>query len=301
MLYMDMKFGGRGKIAAWDEDPHTPTELVHFFKLFALQHAAPFATIVVWCDSKQLGMVNEAFIASGFHSVQSIFWYKKDQQQNMGAHMMVPSVEVGLMAFLTGATTNNQYRHSINLPVNPFDRHNIVIGPGQRTYDRNAEGKVINVCQKPAYLSEYFAARYLQPNSWVYVAGSGAGGDVMGFMNTGHNVLAMEKDAPQLKAMMANLRKYVPKSQLSKVVTVKELEDAKNNPDGPTEFQYACGNCKSLQEHPIEDMCSFCSIQLCQMCRPKDADTKCPVCDGVFLKPAADAGAIGQLQPPPTE
>ena len=106
-------------------------------------------------------MVHEAFIASGFHSVQSIFWYKKDQQQNMGAHMMVPSVEVGLMAFLTGATTNNQYRHSINLPVNPFDRHNIVIGPGQRTYDRNAEGKVINVCQKPAYLSEYFAARYL--------------------------------------------------------------------------------------------------------------------------------------------
>ena len=36
----------------------------------------------------------------------------------------------------------------------------------------------------------------------------------MGFMNSGHNVLAMEKDAPQLKAMMANLRKYVPKSQL---------------------------------------------------------------------------------------
>ena len=78
--------------------------------------------------------------------------------------------EVGLLAFLTGATTNNQYRHSINLPVNPFDRHNIVIGPGQRTYDRNAEGKVLNVCKKPAYLSEYFAARYLQPNSWVHVA-----------------------------------------------------------------------------------------------------------------------------------
>ena len=71
MLYMDMKFGGRGKIAAWDEDPHTVTELVHFFKLFALQHATPSATIVVWCDSKQLGMVHEAYIASGFHSVQS--------------------------------------------------------------------------------------------------------------------------------------------------------------------------------------------------------------------------------------
>ena len=73
MLYMDMKFGGRGKIATWDEDPHTSTELVHFFKLFALQHAAPFATIVVWCDNKQLGMVNEAYLASGFHSVQSIY------------------------------------------------------------------------------------------------------------------------------------------------------------------------------------------------------------------------------------
>ena len=65
-------------------------------------------------------------------------------------------------------------------------------------------------------------------------------------MNTGHNVLAMEKDAPQLKAMMANLRKYVPKSQLSKVVTVKELEDGKNDPDAPPEFLHACENCKVL-------------------------------------------------------
>ena len=301
MLYMDMKFGGRGKIAAWDEDAHTATELVHFFKLFALQHAAPFATIVVWCKSTQLGMVEESMLASGFHSVQSIFWYKKDQQQNMGAHMMVPSVEVGLMAFLTGATQSNQYRHSINLPVNPFDRHNIIVGPGQRTYDRNAEGKVINVCQKPAYLSEYFAARYLSPNSWVYVAGSGAGGDVMGFMNAGHNVLAMEKDAAQLKAMMANLRKYVPKSQLSKVVTVKELEDAKLNPEDPPAFKFGCGNCKVLQEHPIVDMCAFCSTQLCQMCRPKGDDRKCPVCDGDFLAAGKDVSAVGALADAPVE
>ena len=70
---MEMKFGGRGKYAAWDEEPHTLVELVHFFKLFSLQHAAPFATIVVWCESKQLGMMNDAFVQSGFHSVQSIF------------------------------------------------------------------------------------------------------------------------------------------------------------------------------------------------------------------------------------
>jgi hypothetical protein len=301
MLYMDMKFGGRGKYAAWDEDPHTPTELVHFFKLFALQHSAPFATIVVWCESTQLGMVKDAMLASGFHSVQSIFWYKKDQQQNLGAHMLVPSVEVGLMAFLTGATQSNQYRHSINLPVNPFDRHNIIVGPGQRVYDRNADGKVINVCQKPAYLSEYFASRYLQPNSWVYVAGSGAGGDVMGFMNAGHNVLAMEKDAPQLKAMMANLRKYVPKSQLNKMVTVKELEDAKENPDGVPEFQFACGHCKALQEVPIADMCSFCSTQLCQTCRPTGGLGKCPVCDGDFSASGKDAPVVGDLAGAPTE
>jgi hypothetical protein len=256
---------------------------------------------VVWCDNNQLDMVNEAYLASGFHSVQSIYWYKKDQQQNMGAQMMVPAVEVGLLAFLMGATQSNQYRHSINLPVNPFDRHNIIVGPGQRVYDRSTEGKVINVCQKPAYLSEYFAARYLSPNSWVYVAGSGAGGDVMGFMNAGHNVLAMEKDAVQLKAMMANLRKYVPKSQLNKVVTVKELEDAKLNPEDPPEFQFGCGHCKALQEQPIVDMCAFCSIQLCQLCRPKADDRKCPVCDGDFFANAKDASVVGDLGPLPTE
>ena len=123
----------------------------------------------------------------------------------------------------------------------------------------------------------------------------------MGFMNAGHNVLAMEKDAPQLKAMMAYLRKYVPKSQLSKMVTVKELEDAKENPDGNPEYQFACVHCKALQEVPIADMCGFCSTQLCQMCRPKGEDTKCPVCDGSFWRKGPDVPSVGDLAAPPTE
>ena len=225
MLYMDMKFGGRGQIVAWDEEPHTKEELIHFFKLFSLQHAAAFATVIVWCKVEQVGMVSEAMTASGFHSVQTLYWYKKDQQQNMGGHLRVPAVEVGVICYLTGANLSNQYRNSIKLPKNPYERHNLIIGPGQRQYDRDSEGKVINVCQKPAYLSEYFASCYLQPSSWVFVAGSGAGGDVMGFMNAGHNVVAMENDERQMKAMMANLRKYKPVSQLNKVVTVKGLED----------------------------------------------------------------------------
>ena len=68
-------------------------------------------------------------------------------------------------------------------------------------------------------------------------------------MNAGHNVLAMEKDAPQLKAMMANLRKYVPKSQLSKVVTVKELEDAKLNPEDAPEFKF--GSARLCRRSPL--------------------------------------------------
>ena len=114
---MDMKFGGRGKIAAWDEEPHTKEELIHFFKLFSLQHAAPFATVIVWCKVEQVGMVSEAMTASGFHSVQTLYWYKKDQQQNMGGHLRVPAVEVGVICYLTGANLSNQYRNSIKLPT----------------------------------------------------------------------------------------------------------------------------------------------------------------------------------------
>ena len=94
--------------------------------------------------------------------------------------------------------------------------------------------------------------------------------------------------------MMANLRKYVPKSQLSKVVTVKELEDDKKDPECPSEFRHACGQCKALQEQPI-DMCGWCSASLYQTCRPNDGETKCPVCDGCFLAKGPEAPLVGRV------
>ena len=95
--------------------------------------------------------------------------------------------------------------------------------------------------------------------------------------------------------MMANLRKYAPKTQLSKVVTVKELEEAKEKPEGVADFQHECGQCKALQELPIDAMCSFCSTQLCQTCRPKEGENKCPVCDGCFCASGLEAPSAGPI------
>ena len=63
----------------------------------------------------------------------------------------------------------------------------------------------------------------------------------------------------------------------------------------------SCHWCKVLQEEPIADMCAFCSTQLCQTCRPKGEDRKCPVCEGDFLANGKDAPVIGELSGAPVE
>ena len=80
------------------------------------------------------------------------------------------------------------------MPADPLQRHNIIIGPkmGKRAVD--VDEKEINVCEKPAYLSEWILRKLTKPGDTVVVAGFGAGGDLRGALNAGCNVLAIEQD-----------------------------------------------------------------------------------------------------------
>ena len=85
-------------------------------------------------------------MGAAYGHIQPIYWYKCEQNQQLAAHLRVPAVEVGLIAFHGAVTSFTPY---INLPMDLYERHNIVIGPGQRTYIRNGEGVVVNPCQLP--------------------------------------------------------------------------------------------------------------------------------------------------------
>ena len=283
MLYWDMKFGR--KYAGWDAEAHTEGELEHVFKTFCLVNKTiRLHTAVIWCEVFQCAVVAKALEAANYSHVQPIYWYKYEQNQQLAAHLRVPAVEVGMIAY-HGVVS--QFSTFINLPMDLYDRHNIVIGPGQRTYIRSPEGDVINPCQKPAYLAQYFGKHYCQPNANVVVLGSGAGGDVQGLMNAGLKVHAIEQDAKQAQAMMAHLRTYKPSDQLAKIVPSGHI-CSKPEPAEEEEkvvvvvVDVKCDKCDTAAKYPPALKCHSCGDMVCPTCIPASESKVCPVCDGAL-------------------
>ena len=167
-----------------------------------------------------------------------------------------------------------------------YDRHNIVIGPGQRMYIRTSEGAIINPCQKPPYLSEYFGQHYCQPDSNAVVFGSGAGGDVQGLMNAGLKVHAIELDPKQSNAMMAHLRTYKPSFQLGKIVTSEKVrgkgEQEEESKQVEKIVEVKCSQCEKDTQSPPAQQSHSCAAFVCTPCTPRIDTKECPVCDGTF-------------------
>ena len=283
MIYWDMKFGK--SYADWDAEPHSEGELEHVLKTFCLVNKHTyFHVAVIWCDYRQVAMVEKALESASYNHIQPIYWYKVEQNQQLAAHLRVPAVEVGLIAFHGQVTAFSSY---INVPMDLYDRHNIVLGPGQRTYIRNTEGVVVNPCQKPPYLAEYFGQQYCQPHANVVVLGSGAGGDVQGLMNAGLKVHAIEQDQKQSTAMMAHLRTYKPSCQLNKIISSsrvrgvqpEEVEEVKLEAK-PVDVK--CGKCDKETQVPPGQQCHSCGAYVCLPCIPSADAKECPVCEGIF-------------------
>ena len=81
-----------------------------------------------------------------------------------------------------------------SLSKNPVERQNIIMGPSKRVLSKNAQGKAINIHEKPDWLAEAILAQYTKPGQWIVVGGFGAGGEVRGALNAGLNVVAIEND-----------------------------------------------------------------------------------------------------------
>ena len=69
------------------------------------------------------------------------------------------------------------------------------------------DGEVINDCQKPIELARLLISNHISPGGNVLVLGSGAGGEVLGAVAAGCNVVCVEKDEKQYNGLIAHLVK----------------------------------------------------------------------------------------------
>ena len=118
---------------------------------------------------------------------------------------------------------------------------------------------------------EAILAQYTRPGQWVYVGGFGAGGDIRVGLNAGLNVVAIEKDPAQFHATVANMRSFVPDSNLCNVHTHEQLVFGCKNmqlADDDDEDEGQGRKCVGCHKSFTKEM------RVCTMC----GDGGCPKC-----------------------
>jgi hypothetical protein len=147
----------------------------------------------------------EAMRALNFKDITPFFWHKTDHTAVGLPDNFVSSCE---MAVMGRYRNKGQTMTRITLPVEPRKRHNFIEMKTVPTFKRYASGEVVNPCEKPTGLSEFFAKSFCFENDWCMIAGGGAGGDARGCIKAGMNVAIFEKDRPQYEFLVNDLKTY---------------------------------------------------------------------------------------------
>ena len=272
---MDLKYGL--KVAPWDQEAYTMEELGKIIDGFKYATKAAVWTIILWCEIGQVGEIRALLETPdiGYQNVQTFFWYKPDMNVVGPVFKRTPAVEVCLIGH-RGPT--NGYATQFSLSKNPVERQNIIMGPSKRVLSKNAQGKAINIHEKPDWLAEAILAQYTKPGQWIVVGGFGAGGEVRGALNAGLNVVAIENDPEQYGPTVSNLRSFVPSGNLGMVHTQAHLafgythmafhEEEEEKPAEPLALAEPMTLCPSCNNNYMDDTC------FCVTC----GDGGCPSC-----------------------
>ena len=271
MIIFDTPYGvGR---AEWDTEPLPADDLATIFKQFEAINQAPCSTAVVWADWEFIHSYKPVFQNSCFKKeIHPVYWHKTNQNTEGAPDRHTFAVEVFLMGRMK---CNDKALDPCTLDYNPMQRHNILTGPTLSTYKRNAEGQKINIHEKPTYLARQLATMFCSPGDWVIVCGSGAGGEVFGCIEAGCNVVAIDKDEVQVKALCANLLTYDAEQALKadrEMAKNANRKTLKGDPKAKKLIANACPNCGVAQEGLVRGDCAECDKALCSVCAVLSSD-----------------------------
>jgi len=136
---------------------------------------------------------------------------------------------------------------------------------------------------------ELLLKNHTNPGDWVLVVGAGAGGEVLGAIAAGLNVVAVERDPRQFKALKGRLNQLVveneanlsaPKQKMKKK-SKKKISEEKQQPEeeapGSGSVGGSCTVCGKMSSD-LQDLaqCVSCSCVLHKKCTQSESA-------GVFL------------------
>ena len=202
---------------------------------YAAQNAASAWGIFLWHTPEQTAMFVEVLKAHGYKECQQVFWHKTDHAAQVPVAQFTSAVEMGTLAFFPNRSAN-----TVSLSRNPSERHNHIEVPQLTKRWKDSLGNVANPCQKPSELAAWILGSVCMPGTTVVVVGPGAGGgEVMGAVLKGINVVAIEKDKYQFEQLQAHMLHV--KEQIRKADKVAiEVEDSDDDKEDESQ-SYSAG------------------------------------------------------------
>ena len=179
----------------WDRQVDFKELDMYLRQVDAVQQAQNFV-VIFWHKPRDVNIVYDVFKSRHLQHIQNIYWYKENQYATTAGGQYVSAVEMATIGFYPSAT-----RVANNLPPHPREKHNHIVCPSVTKFALKEDKTPINPCQKPTMLAKKFVENHCPPGGFVCVIGTGAGGEVLGANEANCNVVGVEYDDVQFKAL----------------------------------------------------------------------------------------------------
>ena len=160
---------------------------------------------VIYHKPRDTDIIMSAMGVHHYQQLQHIFWYKtREHTTPTPVSSYTNAVEMLTIGFFPDASTRN---HHWDMHNDPRKRHNLITVAPPSNLVKHADGKVLNPTQKPRKILRQLVRNHVKPGDNVLVVGAGAGGDVLGCLDSYVNVVAVEADTEQYMYLQATLEK----------------------------------------------------------------------------------------------
>jgi hypothetical protein len=241
-IFSDLPFGIG--MADWDVASWTSAELRKVINQVA---AVNNGNVTMWVSVINIDDYKDykaVFKERNWQTVHPFAWMKEDHNQT-GVNCYIYAWETLLVAYYPNANAVNWYTSK-----NPLHRPNYCTLPGITKRLLHNDGSLVNPHEKPPGLIEFFLKNHVDPNSWVMIIGSGAGGDIAGAIKT-QNVVAVERDEKQWArtvARFSNMEVEIKEVAEEKIAAAEKAVELANKKKKAKEAAD-----KKMAEDPTQD------------------------------------------------
>jgi hypothetical protein len=244
----------------WDK-VWTKADILTILKQFVACNKAQEWSVAFWHTPQQTAVFLEALSEMGYTEPTHLCWHKTAHTSQTPVVMHTSSWEMLTLAFFPARQKN-----SVNLARDPRYRHNFIEYPAESKKFKDANGVVANPCQKPAEVAKWIISSVCMPGSTVLVVGPGAGGgEVVGAVLSGCNVVALEKNLYQFQNLQANLLGIKEKMEVAQKAKKEDAGDEKNEVLESQTFSGGHGYSQSMSQpnQPAQALqCASCGLDL---------------------------------------